>query len=240
MGAMRKFLFETNFDKAEARSVAGANGPEAKPLVSLTEDQIEEIRAEAHQQGRLRGLDEARTAAEALMAQAVVRIDERLKDAFAALEAEKDAIKRDAVQAAIAIMRKLVPGFSRTANLTEIEALIASCLSTAIDEPRIVVRVQDALLDLLKERIAELVERAGFAGRVVLIADENLGSADCRVEWADGGAERDTEWLWSQIDGMVNRYLASLSVPSQGGTTNASQNTGIAPAPAAQPTMIAK
>jgi flagellar assembly protein FliH len=40
-----------------------------------------------------------------------------------------------------------------------------------------------------------------------------MNAADCRVEWADGGAERDSEWMWSQIEGVVQRFLSGLSVP---------------------------
>jgi flagellar assembly protein FliH len=230
MTATRKFLFETNFDKVEVRRDTAKRRPAAQPPVSLTEEELARIRADSFAEGRAKGAEETRAAADSLAAQALARIEQRLKDAVADLESAKDAIKRDAVQAAIFVMRKLVPGFARSANLAEIEALVASCLGAVLDEPRVVVRVHDSLLDILKERVSDLAERAGFGGRVVLIADENLNAADCRVEWADGGAERDTDWMWNQIEGVVQRFLSGLSVPAPSGS---------AAAPAAvQPNMI--
>lgn len=213
MAATKKFMFEKSFDKVEmpeprARFVA------AKPPLSMTEEQFEAARAESFAQGRAKGAEEMRASAEALAAQALARIEERVKDAFAALDIAKDAIKRDAVRASILVVRKLAPGFAKNANLAEIEALVASCLGALLEEPRVVVRVHDSLLDGLKERIAGLAERSGFGGRVVLIADENLGAADCRVEWADGGAERDPDWMWSQIEDVVGRFLSGLSIPA--------------------------
>lgn len=217
MTATRKFLFETDFTKAEVRDGNRERRPAAKPTIPMTEEQIAALKAEAFAEGRAEAAEEARNAAETVAAQALTRIEERLKETMADLDAAKDAIKRDAVQAAILTLRKIAPGFAKTADLAEIESLVASCLGTVLDEPRVVVRVNDSLLDVLKDRVSELAERAGFGGRIVLIADDRMNAGDCRVEWADGGAERDTEWMWSQIEGVVQRFLSGLSVPATHG-----------------------
>ena len=212
MAATRKFMFETNFEKVQKAVAKNDRAPPPKPPLSLTEEQVAEIRAQAYAEGRIKGAEEARDSTDTLAAQMLVRIDERLKAAAAVLAPAADGIRRDAVQVALAVMRKVAPGFARNASLTEIEALVTSCLASALDEPRVVVRVPDALLDAVKDKLAALPERSGFGGKVVLIADDNLGSADCRVEWADGGVERDPDWMWSRIQNAVERFLASLSV----------------------------
>lgn len=222
MTATKKFLFEKSFDKVEVPEEPERFVP-TKPPLTMTEEQFEAARAQSFAEGRAAGAAEAQASAEAVAAQALARIEERMTEACAALDAAKDATKRDAVQAAMLVVRKLAPGFAKNADLAEIEALVSSSLGAVLDEPRVVVRVHDSLLDVLKERIAALSERSGFGGRIVLIADENLGAADCRVEWADGGAERDTEWMWKQIEDVVGRFLSGLSVPAPGGTLAAAQ-----------------
>jgi flagellar assembly protein FliH len=213
MTATRKFLFETSFDKVEPLPNRPERRAAAPPPVTMTEEELAQIRAECFAQGCAKGAEDARAAAEALATQILGRIEERMKETLAAVDLAKDGIKRDAVQAAVFVTRKIVPGFARNANMAEIEALVASCLAKVLDEPRVVVRVHDSLLDPLKERVVALAERSGFSGRIVLIADDKLSAADCRVEWADGGAERDTEWMWSQIEGVVQRFLSGLSAP---------------------------
>lgn len=212
MAATRKFMFETNFENAEKAVAKSDRAPPPKPPLSLTEEQVAEIRAQAFAEGRVKGADEAHASAETLAAQMLARIDERLTAVATALAPAVDEIRRDAVQVALAVMRKVTPGFARSANLTEIEALVTACLASTLDEPRVVVRVPDALLDAVKDKLATLPERSGFGGKVVLIADDNLGSADCRVEWADGGVERDPDWMWNRIQGVVERFLASLPI----------------------------
>ena len=59
------------------------------------------------------------------------------------------------------------------------------------------------------EASAEALER-GFAGKLILIAEDNLGPSDCRVEWADGGAERLYERLFAQIEMEFAKAIAVM------------------------------
>src|SRR3546814_8811652 len=50
--------------------------------------------------------------------------------------------------------------------------------------------------------------RSGFEGKLVFLADERLKTGDLRVEWADGGVERNQMALWQEIDAVIARVLA--------------------------------
>ncbi len=50
---------------------------------------------------------------------------------------------------------------------------------------------------------------------MVLFADESLKPEDCRVEWADGGVERDVGRLWREVEQAVARF-ASTDETEQG------------------------
>ena len=63
-------------------------------------------------------------------------------------------------------------------------------------------------LDALKNRMDDLALERGFAGKLILIADDTMEASDCRVEWADGGAERLYERLFAQIE---NEFAKSMS-----------------------------
>lgn len=214
MAAAQKFMFETRFDEAEKRKRPDARHA-PKPVV-MSEEQVGALREESFAAGRAQGAEEARAQAESLAAGALTRIEARLGEAAPQMAAVIDAVKRDAVAAAMAALRKLVPRLSKQDGLADIEQVVASCLATVLEEPRVVVRVNDSMLDLVKDRIADVAAKAGYDGKVVLVVDDNLGPGDCRVEWADGGAERDTGWVWKQIDGVVERFFAGLSVAPPG------------------------
>jgi flagellar assembly protein FliH len=94
-------------------------------------------------------------------------------------------------------------------GITEIEGILTHCLTSLKQEPRLVAYVSAAQLDALQGRLAELTAANGFEGRVVLIGDDKMADSDCRVEWADGGIERDSNQIWRTIEDAMNRYLAA-------------------------------
>jgi flagellar assembly protein FliH len=108
-------------------------------------------------------------------------------------------------------------------------------LSELHDEPRLVVRVADALLDPLNESLQAARSSAGFEGKIVLLADDSVANGDIRIEWADGGAERDSTRLWREIDEIVARALGhdGANVPAEG-TTPAETEISPATPPAAE------
>src|SRR3546814_19232242 len=80
-----------------------------------------------------------------------------------------------------------------------------------IEEPRLVLRVSDGILYLIKPRIDVLTMRSGFAGRVVILAEDGMVDGDCRIEWADGGVERSAARLSTEIEAAVIRALSDRS-----------------------------
>ena len=85
--------------------------------------------------------------------------------------------------------------------------MLSTVIAELIDEPRMVIRVADEDLDALSERIDTIAARRGFAGKIVLLAETSVAPGDCRIEWADGGVERDSARLWHDIDLAVARLL---------------------------------
>ncbi len=204
MTQAQKFLFETCFDGPAAGDpqFGGGEGPEA-PV--FTETELEQARVEALAAGRDEGLRDAAASMEQATAGALDAIAGRLTELMEA--AERDSRRRDseALAATMAVLRKMFPALSGRHGLAEIEALVAECLERLSEEPRLVIRVADQMLDPLRERLDGLAERCGYEGKIVLLADEALKACDGRVEWADGGAEQDSGRLWRQIDEILAR-----------------------------------
>jgi flagellar assembly protein FliH len=209
MAAVKKFLFETRFEAGDGRGPAGG-ARAARPVYAYTEDDLTSAREGAFDEGKAAGFEQAQASVANRAAEALARIADQLAAADRQLGETIDAIKRDAVEAALTVVRKAMPELSRSHALAEIEALVAGCLDKVLGEPRVVIRAHDAMLDALKERIEPLAERCGYGGKIVLLAEPDMSQSDCRVEWADGGAERDTSRLWEDIDGAVKRFLAVL------------------------------
>lgn len=191
MADAKKFLFDTSFDEPD-----GAKNAD-----------VEQARAEAFEEGRAAGRAEAESATERTAAEALQAVAGKLGEIEASREALEGILARHATQAAVAMVDRIVPGLVRKSGVEEVEALMRDCMERLIDEPRIVVRVAETVLDPLQERIARIKADTGYTGEVVLLSDPVMGPADCRVEWANGGAERDAEAVWKDIEANVSRWL---------------------------------
>ncbi len=205
MNAHEKFLFDMPFEAAED----DVFGPDGQPVRKA----IEAARAEGFAAGKQAGADESRRSLEQQTVQALDAISLRLGTLCQAQIDAADRQARETVETATVIVRKLFPQLASSHGLAEIEALVRECLERLREEPRIVIRVADQLLDDIESRIGALATRCGFDGKIVFLAQEELEPSDVRIEWADGGAERDSKHLWRTIDEVINQVAGIAPEP---------------------------
>jgi len=206
-----KFLFDRSFDLPDPpRPVARKVAPPPEPTFSTAE--VEAARAAGFADGRAQARDEAMQSIEARIAATLSLLASGIGEALQSREHAAAEAQRRALETLRAIARKAVPALCRTAPLLELEAVLGECLREAFDEPRVVLRVADGMFDAMQQRLAALTGTVGFAGKVVLLADETLDFADARIEWAEGGAERNTKRLLSDIDAALTRALETIHV----------------------------
>lgn len=211
MSSFQKFLFDTSFDreqttKAKAK-VAAQAVPEEPPAPSFSEAELAAAREAAFAEGKATGIAEAENCHAARLAGAVEALPSQIAQLAGAAATAEDERRRDSLDAALTVVRKLFPHLARSHGLEEVQAVIEQCLERLRDEPRLVIRCADADLDALRERAEQSAAHDGFQGKLVLLGDERLSSGDVRVEWADGGAERGQAALWQEIDAVIARAL---------------------------------
>ncbi len=197
----QRFLFETSFD---TEAVAARDEP-AEPTVSIAE--IESARQEAYADGEAAGRQEAVNGLEKQLLNGLGRLVEQMTALADDQARYQDGVTQRSVQLALKAIRKLFPALAERDGLVEIETVLADCLREARAEPKIVVRVAEALVDPLQERIVALTASTGHAGEVSVLADASLELADCRVEWAEGGAERVVQQMWQEFEAATQRIF---------------------------------
>ncbi|GER00651.1 flagellar assembly protein FliH [Iodidimonas gelatinilytica] len=195
-----KYNFDTSFGDSRADAV--------QEELDALRRQIGEAREEGRREGMATGRTEALGELEARIAQTLDRILASCAEMAKQTRQIEQSLEAQAAKLAHAIAMTLAPSLMRSHPLSEIEALVADCMDGCRREPRIVVRVHESLLDPIQSRLEALKLTGGFAGQVILLADPDLGVQDCRVEWPDGGAERDIKSLEKQIGEAVQKFLS--------------------------------
>ena len=206
-----KFLFDTSFEAEDLGGDDARSGRKAPPP-KFGEEDLERARAEGHASGKKIGTQETMQSIEQKISQAMNAVSTQLTGLSKAQVESHERQGREALEVALTVVRKIFPRLAGRHGLAEVESVVCDCLERLRDEPRIVIRVADAVLDQVEARIGELVARAGFEGKIVYLAQDGLNPGDVRVEWADGGAERDSERLWREIEQITAR-VAGLDTP---------------------------
>ena len=202
MAAPAKFLFDTDFsapDRARERPV-----PQAEVA-----QKIAAAEARAYRDGYDAALREAKVESDRRSALALEEIGITIKAIAAGFAGIESRMETEAVEVAVAVARKLASELIEREPLGEVTALVADCFSQLVSTPHIVVRINDGLYEAAHTRIEALAKQSGFAGRLVILAEPNIPTGDCRIEWADGGVVRERAVIEAKINELVGRYVAS-------------------------------
>jgi flagellar assembly protein FliH len=202
MGAPAKFLFDLDFsvpDKTRERAATTA--------------EVAEQIAAAEARGHRAGFEAAQREAKAESDRRASLALEQIGGAIAAIAGRFSAIETrmetEAVNVAVSVARKLCSELVAREPLAEAEALVSDCFRHLVSTPHLVVRINDQLYDAARERIEALAKRHGFQGRMVILAEPEIVSGDCRIEWADGGVVLERDAIEAKVNELVGRYMAS-------------------------------
>ncbi len=201
MAAPAKFLFDTDFsatDKARDRQTQA----EIATKVAAAESR-------AYQAGYDVAMAEARAESDRRTALALEEIAIGIKSIAARFSGIEDRMETEAVDVAVAVARKLCAALIAEQPLGEITALVSDCFSHLVSTPHLVVRINAGLYEVAHERIERLAKQSGFEGRLVILAEPEIASGDCRIEWADGGVVLDRAAIEAKVNELVGRYMAS-------------------------------
>jgi len=202
MRAPAKYLFDVDFSVSpEARR------PE--PTIPLAEQaaRLAAAEAEAHRKGLAEGEAKAQASLQRMAATALERIAAELARLQQGLDAVAAGLETEAVEVAVAVGKKLAPELIAREPLAEIVALARECFRHLIAAPHIVVRVNEALHATASTQIEQVARGRGFEGRLVVLGEPEIALGDCRIEWADGGINRDRAAVEATITEAEARYI---------------------------------
>ncbi len=199
MAATAKFLFNEDFAARE------------KPTITVVEAERRRADAEsvAYRNGFSAGHAQATTEATQHIATTLAVAGDSLARIENALKAIEARLEIEAVDVAVAVASRLAPELIAREPMTEVTALVTDCFRHLVSAPHVRVRVNAGIYAETKDKLDELAAARGFEGRLLVQPDEQMAPGDCRIEWADGGVNRDEAATKAAIDELVGRYVAA-------------------------------
>ena len=217
MATVTKYMFDRRFDDPEEIAALQAQlsdqaeieqeGPveeeEEEEIPTFSQEELDAARAEGFASGKDEGIREAGDALEQRSSETLDVIAEVLNQLFHIQEQENDRIAEDSMNVAVAVVRKLFPDMAARDALGETESLFKTVISRLRTAPSVSIQINDALAETSANRLSRLSERAGFEGQLKIVTSPDTPLGDCQITWGDGGAERNSEALWHDIDAII-------------------------------------
>ncbi|HUG62252.1 MAG TPA: FliH/SctL family protein [Methylomirabilota bacterium] len=213
MTAPARFLFDTDF----AAPLSGAASAEpSQPTITVAEHEAK--LAAAEKAARAKGFEDGRNAAESKaagrLADEAGRLAAAAQSMLAILDVERARIEADALRVAEAVARKLAGGLIEALPREAVLAVFTQALQPLRSAPHVVVRLAAEDAGPIGEAIGAIARERGFAGRLVVLGEPDIGRGDCRIEWADGGIVVDRAALDAAVAAVVAAHVATLDPPA--------------------------
>ena len=191
---------------------------------SYTAAEMETAQNKAREEGRLLGLEEGR---ESAWQEAMASIEKQNSDTLITIDASiKELLKNSqesaqiafttAVDLALAVCRKALPALSEANALNEIRELLEKNLHFLKDEPKISLRLNPLLADKMKPILTDLVKQEAYSGKIAVVRDDTLPAGDCRIEWKNGGLEKNIQDVLNHTEELVKLYAHTASADHNG------------------------
>jgi flagellar assembly protein FliH len=202
MAAPAKFLFDVDFSTPDKARERPATAAEIAQKIAAAE-------AGAYRAGFDAAKREAKAESDRRAALALEEISIAIRAIASGLAGVESRMETEAVDVAVAVARKLCSELIASEPMGEITSLVSECFSHLVSTPHLVVRINDSLYEGARERIEKLAAQSGFQGRLVILAEPDIETGDCRIEWADGGVVLERVAIDAKINELVGRYMAS-------------------------------
>lgn len=228
MGEPKKFLFD-NFVIEEKKKekkpaavepviedpVVDANGdseikdadfeeyaPEPIAKTYSEEEVAEKVKA-AEQDGYEKGFKSSQEGMDATVSRLMEEMNNKLMTLVANSSNLSCELEKQSMDLAKAIIKKLVPSLNDEHAVEIVNNFISENFNNFKNEAKLSFYIHPDIISYVQENIAKLANSHDFEGKISLHKDAKLGLADCRIEWENGGVERNTAEMSTKVEDLL-------------------------------------
>lgn len=180
---------------------------EEKPVVqavSYSQEELDEAARTAEENGYERGYNAAVSEREKAETVLLDNINNRLMTILADVSTRSTEQEQSALRFAVGLVRKLLPSLEEEVAVEEVEAFISDNFKNFAKEGSLSFRFNPDIIGDIAPKISRLAEKNDFEGKIALHKDDSLGLSDCKIEWKNGGVERNTAHMISQVENLLD------------------------------------
>ena len=193
-------------EEKEAEVLAENEEEQEKPKEpSYSQAELDAAIKSAEEKGYEKGFSSATTEVQKAEAEALEEINNRLITLLSGAEENKKEAEASALRFAVELVRKLLPNLEAGVAKQEVEAFLSDNFADFRREKNLSFSFHPDMAAEIAPQLSKLAEKNDFEGKISIHKDINLGLSDCRVEWRNGGVERNTEEVLGKVENLLNK-----------------------------------
>lgn len=164
------------------------------------DDAVAKAKEEAYAQGLLAAQNNDTNRQNTLLEE----IKNQLSLVFAESQQSSETQELNALRFLAAALHKLLPSLEKIDSISEIKQFLDDNFAQLSSQKSLAFFFHPDAAKQAAPLIEKLAAHHDFEGKISIHKDDNLGLSDCRIEWKDGYAERNTAKLLEKLQELLN------------------------------------
>lgn len=131
-------------------------------------------------------------------------IRNQLMAIFAGLDQKTAAIESSSLKFAVELLHKILPTLEKERAEAEVKNFLQENFANFAAQETLSFAFNPDTIALVAGSIGRLAEQNDFEGKIAVHKDASLGPSDCRVEWKNGGVERNTSKILNKVESLID------------------------------------
>ena len=173
-------------------------------IISYSEEEVAAKEKLAEERGYELGFKTAQEGFEAQNSRLLEEINNRLLMLAANVGSKECELENQALEIARTAIGKLVPVIEKENAVALVNDFLVKNFKNFKNEAKLAFYFNPEIIPQVQENIARLANIHDFEGKIALHKDASLAVSDCRIEWENGGVERNGAKMLEKIDNILD------------------------------------
>ena len=173
-------------------------------IVTYREEEVAEKEEQAHAKGYEEGYNQAKSEILSEQNKLLEEINAKLMLLSSEMEKREEESERKVIELAQNMVEKIFPTIEQEQSEIMVKNFLLENFPSFKNEEKLSFYFHPDIINKIQEEIARLANINDFEGKISLHKDANLSYSDCRVEWENGGVERNSRKMLDNINKIID------------------------------------
>ena len=178
--------------------------PDIPPPPSFSEDELRAATEKSREEGYEKGFQAAQGEQEKQEHELLENINTRLLSILTEAENFQKQLEQDNLHFVLGVLKKIFPSLAQKQADAELELFLKENFAHFKNEASLSFSFNPESVKIGAALLPKLANANDFEGKIAIHKDASLGVGDCRIEWKNGGVERNADKMLEKVTELLD------------------------------------